>query len=137
MTATARQDRPGPPAGLVTEFDFVLPHGYLDERGHTHRAGTIRLATARDEIDPQADRRVRANPAYLTVLLLSRTLTRLGRYAPVPPEVVEGLFAADLAFLQDLYRRVNGTGDSAIPAHCPGCGADFTVQAAGEQVGEW
>ena len=121
---------------LRTEFAFVLPRGYVDERGRTHRDGTMRLATARDEIAPQADPRVRANPAYLTVLLLARTVTRLGRLPEVDTGVVEGMFASDLAFLQDLYRRVNQRGDTHAAVACPRCGHGFEVDVAGEAVGE-
>jgi hypothetical protein len=138
MTATLPDEtRPG----LHTEFSFVLPRGYVDERGRTHRNGVMRLATARDEIAPQSDPRVRENPAYLTVLLLSRTVTRLGRLPEVDAGVVEGLFASDLAFLQDLYRRINQRGDTHAEVTCPGCGHAFAVDLsggqAGEAVGEW
>jgi len=92
-------------AGLRTEYPFSLPRGYVDEHGHMHRDGIMRLATARDELTTQADQRVRANPAYLTVLLLERTVTTLGDLPAVDTFVVENLFASDLAFLQDLYRR--------------------------------
>lgn len=137
-----------PDSGLQTEFDFVLPTGYVDRRGRAHRHGTIRLATARDEIAPQADPRVRSNPAYLTVLLLARTITRLEGVPEVDAEVVEGLFASDLAYLQDLYRRVNQRGDTLAAVQCPGCaqvfevdtswdgGPDRGLDRAGEAVGE-
>jgi hypothetical protein len=123
-------------SGLRTEFPFVLPRGYVDERGRTHREGVMRLATARDEIAPQSDPRVRENPAYLTVLLLARTVTRLGSVEAVDTEVVEAMFASDLAFLQDLYRRINQRGDSRAEVRCPKCSHDFTVDVAGEAVGE-
>jgi hypothetical protein len=138
-------------SGLQTEFPFVLPRGYVDRRGRTHREGRMRLATARDEIAPQADPRVRSNPAYLTVLLLARTVTHLEGVDHVDTEVVEDLFAADLAFLQDLYQQVNRRGDTRADVACPRCGHDFTVDpftvaetsppdggaAVGEAVGEW
>jgi len=135
-------------SGMQTEFPFVLPRGYVDSRGRTHREGRMRLATARDEIAPQADPRVRGNPAYLTVLLLARTVTRLEGVADVDTDVVEGLFAADLAFLQDLYQQVNRHGDTRAEVTCPRCGLDFTVDpfavadarppdGGGEAVGEW
>jgi hypothetical protein len=123
-------------SGLQTEFPFVLPRGYVDARGRTHRDGVMRLATARDEIAPQADPRVRQNPAYLTVLLLSRTVTRLQGVDEVDTDVIESLFAADLAFLQDLYRRINQRGDTHADVSCPRCGHDFGVDLAGEAVGE-
>src|SRR5260370_16122423 len=90
---------------LHTEFACALPRGYVDETGTMHREGVMRLATARDEILPQRDPRVRENEAYLTVLLLSRVVTRLGTVPQVTSGTIEGLFASDLAFLQDLYRR--------------------------------
>lgn len=122
---------------LRTEYPFVLPRGYVDARGRTHREGVMRLATARDEIAPQTDPRVRDNPAYLTVLLLARTVTRLGRFDRVDPELVEGLFASDLAHLQELYRRINQAGHPSGPdVRCPSCGHALTVDPAGEGAGE-
>jgi hypothetical protein len=138
MTAPLTEE---PRTLLHTEFAFVLPRGYVDERGRTHRHGVMRLATARDEIAPQSDPRVRENPAYLTVLLLARTVTRLGKLHEVDTDVVEGMFASDLAFLQDLYRRINQRGDTQADVTCPGCGHAFAVDLsgslAGEAVGEW
>jgi hypothetical protein len=119
-----------------TEFRFTLPLGYVDPKGHVHRDGTIRLATARDELSPQTDMRVRQNPAYLTVLLLERTVTRLGTLPAVDTHVVENLFAADLAFLQDLYRRINQEGHTDASVTCPGCALEFTVNVAGDAPGE-
>lgn len=126
----------GADTGLRTEFPFVLPRGYVDHRGRTHREGTMRLATARDEIAPQADHRVRENPAFLTVLLLARTVTRLSGVEHVDTEVVESLFASDLAFLQDLYRRINQQGTTRSDVVCPSCHHEFPVELAGESVGE-
>jgi hypothetical protein len=96
----------------------------------------MRLATARDEIMTQPDPRVRQNPAYLTVLLLARTVTQLGTIAPVNEFVVENLFASDLAFLQDLYRRINQEGHTEVDVSCPACGHDFAVDVAGGAQGE-
>jgi hypothetical protein len=107
-----------------TEHEFTLPLGYLDRDGDLHREGVMRLATAADEIAPLRDERVRRNPAYLTVILLSRVVTRLGGVDPITPGVVEGLFAADLAYLQELYNRVNQLGDDAAIA-CPECAHRF------------
>jgi hypothetical protein len=120
---------------LRTEFPFVLPRGYVDERGTVHRSGTMRLATARDEISPQTDTRVRQNPAYLTVLLLSRTVTKLGSLSEVDSFVIENLFASDLAFLQDLYRRINQAGHTEVDVSCPSCGHGFTVDVSGDAEG--
>jgi hypothetical protein len=132
---TATLDRPAPPA-LQTEFPFVLPRGYVDDAGRTHREGVMRLATARDEILPQTDLRVRENPAYLTVVLLARTVTRLGTVAEVDSYVIENLFASDLAFLQDLYSRINQEGHTEAAVSCPACKHDFTVDIAGDARGE-
>jgi len=120
---------------LHTEFGFVLPRGYLDASGVLHREGVMRLATARDEILPQQDPRVRENDAYLTVLLLSRVVTRLGTITQVTPGTIEGLFASDLAFLQDLYRRINQEGHSQAAVTCPSCQHEFTVDMAGGRLG--
>jgi hypothetical protein len=121
---------------LNTEFPFVLPRGYLDRKGVLHRDGVMRLATARDEIGPQSDPRVRQNPAYITVLLLERTVTRLGSVTEVDSHDIEGLFASDLAFLQDLYRRVNQDGHTEAVVSCPACNHEFTVDIAGDRPGE-
>ena len=121
---------------LRTEFPFMLPRGYVDEHGTLHRSGVMRLATARDEISPQTDSRVRQNPAYLTVLLLSRTVTKLGTLSDVDSFVIENLFASDLAFLQDLYRRINSDGHTEADVTCPACGHGFAVDLAGGAPGE-
>ncbi len=115
---------------LQTEFEFTLPCGYVDEQGNLHRQGTMRRATALDEIEPLRDARVRANDAYLTILLLSRVVTRLGSIRPVTPAVVEQLFATDFTYLQDLYLRVNSAGPSLVETQCPTCGARFTLDVA-------
>ncbi len=112
---------------LQTEFEFTLPKGYVDEHGNLHRRGVMRLATAIDEIAPLRDPRVRANEAYLVIILLSRVITKLGTLADVNPGVIEGLFAADLAYLQEFYQRINGDGTIKIQVKCPQCGAEFEV----------
>jgi hypothetical protein len=122
--------------GLQTEFPFTLPRGYVDDRGRVRREGAMRLATARDEIAPQNDPRVRANPAYLTVVLLARTITRLEGIDDVDTDVVECFFAADLAFLQDLYRQINQRGPTSQETTCPQCGHAFELSVAGAAVGE-
>ena len=121
--------------GMRTEFPFVLPRGFVDENGQVHREGVMRLATARDELTPQTDPRVRQNPAYLTVLLLERTVTKLGTLSAVDPFVIENLFASDLAFLQDLYRRINQEGHTEAAVACPACGHEFAVDIAGDAPG--
>jgi hypothetical protein len=138
VEAAARRER-GDEAlrdeALRTEFSFVLPRGYVDEEGQVHRTGTMRLATARDEIQPLRDPRVRSNEAYLTVILLSRVVTRLGTVDPITPAVIEGMFASDLAFLQDLYRRINQEGHTQAAVSCPECDHEFVVDVAGDVEG--
>jgi hypothetical protein len=110
-----------------TEYEFTLPRGYQDPQGELHRDGMMRLATAADEILPLKDPRVQANPAYLVVILLSRVITRLGTLEVVNPKVIEGLFASDLAYIQDFYNRINGNGTSVIKVVCPHCEKGFEV----------
>lgn len=110
-----------------TEYDFTLPLGYVDPQGNLHREGVMRLATAADEILPLKDPRVQSNEAYLIVILLSRVVVRLGSLAQVNPKVIEDLYAADLAYLQELYNRVNRDGRATLPAVCPRCENQFEV----------
>ena len=123
-------------AQLCTQFSFRLPRGYVDEGGAVQRDGIMRLATARDELLPQRDPRVQENPAYLTVLLLSRVVMRLGTIKPVYPGTIEGLFASDLAFLQDMYRQVNQEGTTRLAVTCPSCSHEFSVDTAGSGSGQ-
>lgn len=116
---------------LQTEFDFTLPRGYVDPRGTLHRRGTMRLATALDEIEPLQDARVRANEAYLSILVLSRVITRLGELHEITPALVEGLFSADLSYLQHLYIQINDYGISQVETQCPACGTRFALDLAG------
>ena len=138
MTAGVAVPAPtaGRPSGeLRTEYPLLLPRGYVDDAGVVHREGVMRLATARDEILPQRDPRVRENESYLTVLLLARVVTRLGSLQAVTTGTIEGLFASDLAFLQDLYRRINAEGHSQAAVTCPNCRHEFTVDLAGQPPG--
>jgi hypothetical protein len=121
--------------GIRTEFAFELPRGFVDDEGNVHRKGIMRLATARDEILPLRDPRVRDNESYLTVLLLSRVVTQLGDVQNISPATIEGLFASDLAFLQDLYRRVNQEGHTQAAVTCPACKHEFTVDVTGDGLG--
>lgn len=114
---------------LQTEHEFTLPMGYLDDEGTLHRDGVMRLATAADEILPLRDGRVERNPAYLTVILLSRVVVRLGSLEQVTPKTIEGLFAGDLAFLQEFYDRVNQLVD-ARRVQCPECAQSFVPERA-------
>jgi hypothetical protein len=108
-----------------TEFEFKLPCGYLDEEGTLHRDGTMRRATAADEILPLKDPRVTKNPAYLVVILLSRVVIRLGNVAQVNPMVIESLYATDLAYLQILYNDINRLDETANRVICPECRNEF------------
>ncbi|MGH3798449.1 MAG: hypothetical protein ACRDSP_26700 [Pseudonocardiaceae bacterium] len=121
---------------MCTEFPFELPRGYVDGSGTVHRSGVMRLATARDELVPLRDDRVRENPAFLTVVLLGRVITRLGSVTDVHAGVIEDLFASDLAFLQDFYRRINTEGHTRAAVTCPDCQHRFTVDIAGGRLGE-
>jgi len=112
---------------LQTEFEFVLPCGYADERGNLHRRGVMRRAMALDEVEPLRDQRVRSNEAYLTILLLSRVITRLGDITPVSPAIIERLFATDFIYLQDLYTHVNEPDQSVAETQCPHCGTRFML----------
>lgn len=113
---------------LQTEFPFSLPMGYVDADGVTHKEGTMRLATAFDEIAPLRDPRVQSNPAYLLVILLSRVIVKLGSLEYINPKTIEGLFAADLAYLQEFYRRINENGHNRIKTQCPHCEQKFEVE---------
>ena len=125
-----------PEQGLRTEFSFILPRGYKDGSGTVHRDGVMRLATARDELVPLRDDRVRENPAYLTVVLLGRVVTRIGTIDDVHAGIIENLFASDLAFLQDLYRRINREGHTRAAVSCPTCEHQFAIDVAGGCLGE-
>lgn len=121
---------------LRTEFEFELPRGFVDESGTVHRNGAMRLATARDELIPLRDVRVRENPAYLSVVLLGRVITRLGTLGSVHDGTVENMFASDLAFLQDFYRQINAEGHTRAAVACPHCEESFEVELAGSRLGE-
>ena len=130
-----RPDAPRPEP-LRTEFPFELPRGYVDGSGNVHRTGVMRLATGRDELVPLRDDRVRENPAYLSVVLLARVVTRLGTIEDIHAGIIENMFATDVAFLQDLYRRVNQEGHTRAGVTCPSCQHSFAVDVAGGRLGE-
>src|SRR5262245_58113367 len=112
---------------LQTEFEFTLPKGYIDKNGNLHKQGIMRLANAKDEIAPLQDPRVQHNKAYLVIILLSRVINRLGDLKDINPAVIENLFSADLAYLQDFYRRINSNGHSSMKIMCPECENEFEV----------
>ncbi|MDF1512928.1 MAG: phage tail assembly protein [Anaerolineae bacterium] len=109
---------------------FTLPHGYIDAEGRVHQEGTMRLATALDEIESVAHPRVVANEAYLAVILISRVVLQLGTLPEVTPQVVEQLYAADLAYLEDLYLRLNSHESVIVGAMCPHCDHQFNLRVA-------
>jgi hypothetical protein len=93
---------------LRTSYDFTLPRGYVDGEGRLHTTGTMRLATARDELEPLRDPTVQGpDDPRLTILVLTRVIERLGDMELVTTRDIEGLFAVDLAFLQDFYGVIN------------------------------
>lgn len=113
-----------------TEVEFTLPLGYVDEDGNIHREGVMRRATAADEILPLRDERVQKNPAYLVVILLSRVVTRLGGMSQITPKTVEGLYAPDLGYLQDLYNQLNAPPNGHHTIACPECHHQFVPETA-------
>ncbi|MFI5983440.1 hypothetical protein ACIBEA_21500 [Streptomyces sp. NPDC051555] len=127
MDAPTAAGRDSLPAAGATSFAFTLPRGYVDERGKVHRTGVMRLATARDEIQPLTDIRVRQNPAYLSVVLLSRLITSLGTVEEITSQVVENFFAVDVAFLQKFYEKINVDGTPVASTVCPDCDHEFEV----------
>jgi hypothetical protein len=102
-----------------TEFDFTLPLGYVDDEGTLHRNGTMRMSTAADEILPLRDPRVQQNEAYLIVILLSRVITSLGTVPHINPKVIEGIYSADLNYLQEFYNQINRTGAANLEDASP------------------
>lgn len=114
-------------AALRTEYAFNLPRGYVDGDGTVHKEGVMRLATARDEIEPLRDPSVRQNEARLTVLLLARVVTRIGDVEDVTTELIEGLYAADFDHLQRLYERINTSDETVGVVSCPECHHEFEI----------
>jgi len=121
---------------MQTTFDFVLPRGFVDAQGVVHREGTMRLATARDELMPLLDPKVREHEAFLSLVLLARVVTRLGTLPMVDDQVIGGLWATDLAFLQHLYRRINTEGTTVAEVTCPHCSQLVMVDVGGGAPGE-
>lgn len=121
---------PNTPPGLITDVSFTLPRGLVDSEGTVHRQGTMRLATAKDEMLAQKDQRVQEYPGYITLVLLSQVITQLGTLTQVTPDMLEGLFSPDLAYLREAYNRLNQQGNLHVPAQCPHCAAQFDVELA-------
>jgi hypothetical protein len=116
---------------LRTEYEFTLPLGFVDRQGNLHRDGVMRLSTALDEVEAMRDARVRANDTYLSILLLSRVVHRLGDISPVEPEDIEALFSADFVYLQDMFVRVNDVAANVVETECPTCGTRFPLDLSG------
>ncbi len=108
-----------------TQVTFELPKGFVDESGQVHKVGVMRLANAADEIMPMNDPRVKLNPAYLSILILERVITKLGSLPKVTTKVIENLFTADMAYLQDLYQKINAIEPQEMSIVCPKCGEKF------------
>ena len=112
---------------LQTEYEFSLPKGFVDVDGNLHKEGNMRLAAAADEILPQKDPRVQSNAAYLTMILFSRVVTKLGTLEDINPNTIENLFVEDLTYLQEFYRRINGGNELVFKDKCPNCGEEVEV----------
>lgn len=112
---------------MQTEFEFALPRGYIDGNGEVHKNGVMRLATAADEILPLKDPRVQQNTGYLSIILLSRVITKLGALQAINTKIIENLFTVDLAYLQDLYQRINLADVPGYHLVCPKCEHEFEV----------
>ena len=112
---------------MTTVYEFELPKGYVDSNGEVHKRGKMRLATAGDEISATRDPRVLSNPSYLTIVVLSKVIVELEWMETIVPNIVERFFTADLAFLQDMYQRINDVEPPTMTAVCPDCGKRFEV----------
>ncbi len=112
---------------METVYEFTLPKGYLDQAGELHRKGKMRLATAGDEISATRDPRVLSNPSYLTVVILSRVITEIEGVDAITATLIEKLFTADLAYLQDMYQKINDIEPPVMRVVCPDCGKTFEV----------
>lgn len=112
-----------------TQVEFELPRGYVDKNGEVHRHGVMRLANAADEIIPLNDPRVKMNPGYLSILLLERVITQLGKLKKVDAHIIESLFTADMAYLQDLYQKINAVEPTPVTVICPKCAHEFGYES--------
>lgn len=119
------------------EYTFTLPRGYVDMQGNLHKEGVMRLANAKDEILPLRDPRVQQNPAYLTIILLSRVVTKLGTLPTVDTNVIENLYTMDLAYLQDLYQKINTMEMPVYQGECPHCGRKLEIPVNFMEAGQF
>lgn len=111
-----------------TEIEFDLPRGYIDEDGKIHKHGVMRLATAADEILPLKNLKVQQNPAYLSIVLLSRVIVSLGTLDNITPSIIEKLFTPDIAYLQNLYQTFNAIEPMQMEVTCPNCSQRFKTE---------
>lgn len=121
---------------VETEYVFTLPRGFVDISGNVHKEGTMRLANAGDEIFPLKDPRVKQNPGYLAVILLARVITKLGTLPTVDTGVIEKLYTADLAYLQDLYHKINTMEMPVYRGTCPHCNKEVEIPVNFTNAGE-
>lgn len=112
---------------MQTIYEFTLPKGYVDGNGDVHKKGKMRLATAGDEIGAARDPRVLSNPSYLTIVILSRVITELEGVDMVTPTIIERLFTADLAYLQDMYQKINDVEEPVLTVVCEHCGETMKI----------
>lgn len=112
---------------FTTEYEFELPKGYVDDEGTLHKKGTMRLATAADEILPLRDPKVQQNPGYLAIVLLARVVLNIGAVTAINTKVIERLFTADLQYLQNMYQMINGIEEPVMKVTCPSCGQTHEV----------
>lgn len=112
---------------MQTVYDFTLPKGFVDSNGEVHKRGKMRLATAGDEIGATRDPRVLSNPSYLTIALLSRVIVEIEGLQVISATTIENFFTADLAFLQDMYQKINDVESPIMRVHCPDCGKEIEV----------
>ena len=112
---------------MQTVYEFELPRGIADETGRVHKKGKMRLATAGDEISATRDPRVLMNPSYLTIVILSKVITEIEGIEILSTTLIENLYTADLAFLQDMYQKINDIEPPVMKAVCPKCGESFEI----------
>ncbi|MCH5281434.1 MAG: phage tail assembly protein [Lachnospiraceae bacterium] len=110
-----------------TEYFFTLPKGFVDRDGNVHRDGIMRMANARDEILPLCDPRVKQNPSYMAVILLSRVVTCLGNIAEIDTKIIEGLYTIDMVYLLSLYQKINTMVKPVYKGICPHCGEALEI----------
>ena len=111
-----------------TEYRFTLPTGYVAVDGTIHKQGWMREESMGDTVITQKHPAVRDNPAYLSVMLLARVVTKLGTVEYIDTKVIEGLFASDFAYLMEFYKRINTPAAATVEAICPKCGHRFAVE---------